>query len=163
MTHTRASVIKRVQDEYKALDTIVARLSPADFRRPAMREEAIIRFTAKDVLAHISAWKWRQVRVVRGDRGPLKPYEPPKTTNIKDTNAGIYRRSHRTPVATIVAEHRAAHRAMLRALRAAPAGYFAKQRSPQWPFDAVGHVGQHRRTHLEPLLAAGRAVSGSGR
>ena len=112
MTHIRARVIKRVQGEYKALDRIVEQLSPADFRTPAMREEAVIRFTAKDVLAHITAWKWRQVRVVR---------------------------------------------AMLLALRAAPAGYFAKQRSAQWPFDAVGHVDEHRRKHLEPLLAARRS------
>jgi hypothetical protein len=43
---------------------------------------------------------------------------------------------------------------MLKALRAAPPEYFAKQRSVQWPFDAVGHVMEHRRKHLEPLLAA---------
>ncbi|HEY8730995.1 MAG TPA: hypothetical protein VIN69_03330 [Candidatus Limnocylindria bacterium] len=78
------------------------RLAPADFRRPAMRDEAPIRFTAKDVLAHINAWKWRQVRVVAKDMRPLRPYEPPKTSNIRDTNAGIYRRSHRTPARTIV-------------------------------------------------------------
>ena len=153
MTHTRASVIARVESEYRALDRIVKRLRPADFRRPAMREEAPIRFTVKDVLAHITAWKWRQVRVVTKDKGPLAPYEPPKTAAITDTNAAIYRRSHRTPARTIVAEHRAAHRAMLQALRAAPAAYFAKQRSPQWPFDAVGHVAEHRRKHLDPLVA----------
>jgi hypothetical protein len=84
---------------------------------------------------------------------PLRPYEPPKTGAIADTNAGIYRRSHRTAAATIVAEHRAAQRAMLRALRAAPPEYFRKQRSGQWPFDAVGHSAEHRRKHLEPLLA----------
>lgn len=153
MRHTRASVIARVEQEYKALDAIVKRLTPVDFRRPAMREEAPIRFTVKDVLAHITAWKWRQVRVVTKDKGPLRPYEPPKTKAIGETNAGIYRRSHRTPAGTIIAEHRAAHRAMLKALRAASAESFAKQRSPQWPFDAVGHVAEHRRKHLEPSLA----------
>ena len=163
MTHTRASVIRRVEDEYRAVDTIVKRLTPADFRRPAMREEAPIRFTAKDVLAHITAWKWRQVRVVTKDKGPLKAYEPPKTTNIRDTNAGIYRRSRRTPATTIVAEHRAAHRAMLKALRVTPADYFAKQRSAHWPFDAVGHVEEHRRKHLEPLVAANAGRSPRGR
>jgi len=151
--HTRASVIKRVEDEYRALDKIVKRLAPADFRRPAMREEAPTRYTAKDVLAHINAWKWRQVRVVLKDRSPLQPYEPPRPTNIRDTNASIYRRSHRTAASTIVAEHRAAHRAMLKALRAAPADYFATKRSERWPFDAVGHVEEHTRKHLEPLAA----------
>ena len=154
MTHTRASVIKRVEDEYRALDKIVKELTPADFRRPAMRADAPIRFTVKDVLAHITAWKRRQVRVVTKDKGPLRAYEPPKTSNIRDTNAGLYRRTHRTPATTIVAEHRAAHWAMRKALLAAPAEYFTKQRSAQWPFDAVGHVEEHRRKHLEPLVAA---------
>ena len=156
MTHTRASVIKRVEAEYRALDRIVRQLRPADLRKPAMREEAPIRFTAKDVLAHINAWKWRQVRVVTNDNGPIKPYEPPRLKNIRDINAAIYRRSHRTPAATIVAEHRAAHRAMLRALRAAPPAYFARRWAAQWPFDAIGHVAEHRRKHLEPLVEATR-------
>ncbi len=45
---------------------------------------------------------------------------------------------------------------MLNALRAAPAAYFAKPLAAQWPFDAVGHVAEHRRKHLEPLLDARR-------
>jgi hypothetical protein len=155
MTHTRASVIRRIEAEYKALDTIVRRLRPADFRRPAMREEAPIRFTVKDVLAHINAWKWNDERVATRNTGPRRPYDPPKTGALVDTNAAIYRRSHRTAAATIVAEHRAAHRAMIKALRAAPAEYFSgRKRSAQWPFDSVGHVAEHRRKHLEPLLAA---------
>jgi len=97
VTHTRASVIKRVETEYKTLDALVRTLGPADWRKPAMREEAPIRFTAKDVLAHINAWKFRQARVTANDKSPLRPYEPPKTGAINDTNAGIYRRSHRTP------------------------------------------------------------------
>jgi Protein of unknown function (DUF1706) len=152
--HTRAGVIKRVEAEYRALDKIVKQLTAADLRRPAMREEAPIRFTAKDVLAHINAWKWRQARVTAKDKSPEKPYEPPRLPNITAINAAIYTRSHRTPAKTIVAEHRAAHRAMLRALRATPAAYFARPWSATWPFDAVGHVAEHRRKHLEPLLAA---------
>ena len=62
MTHTRASVIKRVEDEYRALDKIVKPLSPADFRRPAMRAEAPIRFTVKDVLAHVKTPRGRAAR-----------------------------------------------------------------------------------------------------
>jgi hypothetical protein len=156
--HTRAGVIKRVEAEYQALDKVVKRLTPADFRKPAMREEAPIRFTAKDVLAHITAWKANQSRAMVKDKSPRRPFEPPKTGNINLTNAGIYRRSHRTPLTTIVAEHRAAQRLMLKALRGAPADYFAKRRSEQWPFDGVGHVAEHRRKHLEPLLAAKAAA-----
>ena len=154
MRHTRAGVIKRVQAEHRALDRIVKRLTPADFRKPAMREEAPIRFTVKDVLAHINAWRWNQERVFTKNKGPRRPFDPPKTGAIADTNAGIYRRSHRTPAATIVAEHRAAQRALLRALRALPADYFERERSAQWPYDLVGHIVDHRRKHLEPALAA---------
>ena len=154
MKHTRASVIARTTAEHQALDRIVRKLTPADFRKPAMREEAPIRFTVKDVLAHISAWRWNEERVLTKRKGPRRPYDPPKTGAIKDTNAGIYRRSHRTSAATIVAEHRAAQRAVLKALRALPDGYFDRERSAQWPFDLVGHVAEHRRKHLEPLIAA---------
>lgn len=161
MKHTRASVIKRVETEYQALDKIVNRLGPADFRKPAMREEAPIRFTAKDVLAHITAWKANQARAIVKDKSPRRPFEPPqlsKPGNIALTNAGIYRRSHRTPLKTIIAEHRAAQRLMLKALRSAPTEYFAKRRSEQWPFDGVGHVAEHRRKHLDPLLTAKSAA-----
>lgn len=154
MKHTRASVIKRVEAEYRALDRAVRKLTLAGLRKPAMREEAPIRFTAKDVLAHINAWKFRQARVTSKDKSPDRPFEPPRLRNIKDINAGIYKRSHRTPAKTIVAEHRAAHRAMLKALRTAPPAYFAKRWSANWPFDAVGHVAEHRRKHLDPLLDA---------
>jgi hypothetical protein len=157
MTHSRASVVRRVEAEYRSLDRIVKQLTPADWRKPAMREEAPIRFTAKDVLAHINAWKWQQVRRVAKDKSPRRPYEPPHLRNIGDINAAIYKRSHRTPAKTIVAEHRAAHRAILKALRAAPPAYFAKRWSANWPFDAVGHVTEHRRKHLEPLLLSRRA------
>jgi hypothetical protein len=160
VTHTRASVRRRVEAEYKALDAVVRTLAPADWRKPAMREEAPIRFSAKDVLAHINAWKFRQARVTANDKSALRPYEPPKTGAITDTNAGIYKRSHRTPATTIVAEHRAAQRAMLKALRAAPPAYFRKQRAAQWPFDAVGHSAEHRRKHLEPLRLS-RVARGS--
>lgn len=153
MKHTRASVIRRVEAEYRALDRIVRRLTPADLGRPAMREAAPIRFAAKDVLAHITAWKAKQARTIARDRSPRRPFEPPKGSTVNDTNAAIYRRSHRTPAKTIVAEHRAAHRAMLEALRGAPAEYFAKRRSEHWPYDGVGHVAEHRRKHLLPLVA----------
>ena len=146
--------MRRVQAEHRALDRIVKKLTPADFRKPAMREEAPIRFTVKDVLAHINAWRWNEERVFTKNRGPKRPFDPPKTGAITDTNAGIYRRSHRTPAATIVAEHRAAQRAVLKALRELPDEYFKRERSTQWPFDLVGHSEEHRRKHLEPVLAA---------
>lgn len=156
--HTKASVIARVLAEHRALESVLRKLGPRDFARPAMREEAPIRFTAKDVLAHMTAWKWAAERSLTKTKGPRRPFDPPKTSNITDTNAGIYKRSHRLSAADVIAEHRAAHRATLTALRALPSTFFSgRDRSPSWPFDAVGHLAEHRRKHLEPLVAARKA------
>src|SRR5690348_9639306 len=95
--HTRASVIKRAQAEYDALDALVRRLRPADFGRYAFDERAPIRWTVKDVIAHLTAWKLRDVRRMTRDRGPLKPYDAPYGPGAHGPNARIYERSHRTP------------------------------------------------------------------
>jgi mycothiol maleylpyruvate isomerase-like protein len=150
---TAASVRRRAEDEYKKLDAIVRRLRPADFDRYAFDEQAPIRWTVKDVIAHITAWKWRDVRRLTRDRSPLKPYDAPYGAGVHEPNAAIYWRSHRTPARTIVAEHRAAHRALLKALLEAPPEHFARRWSPGWPADSVGHVESHRRMHLDPLFA----------
>jgi DinB family protein len=147
--HTRSSVLKRAVAEYEALNAIVKRLRPADFGRYVFDERAPARWTVKDVIAHLTAWKLRDVRRISRDRSPLKAYDAPYDPLA---NRRIYERSHRTPAKTIVAEHRAAHREMLKALRDAPADRFAKRHSPHWPADLVGHVGSHRRMHLDPLF-----------
>ena len=159
MKHTRASVTSRAQAEYDALDRIVRRLRTADFDRYVFDERAPIRWTVKDVIAHLTAWKLRDVRRITGYRGPLRPYDAPYGAGSHEPNARIYERSHRTPAKTIVAEHRAAHRATLKALREAPSEVFAKHRSRGWPADIVGHVGSHRRMHLDPLFAGPAARS----
>jgi hypothetical protein len=153
--HTRRSVIARAQAEYRALDAVVRRLGPADFDRYVFDERARIRWTVKDVIAHLTAWKLRDVRRITRDRSPLKPYDAPYGYggSSHEPNARIYERSHRTPAKTIVAEHRAAHRTTLKALREAPAEVFSKHWSPHWPADIVGHLGSHRRMHLDPLFA----------
>jgi hypothetical protein len=151
--HTRASVIRRAQVEYDALDAIVRRLRPADLERYAFDERARIRWKVKDVIAHLTAWKLRDVRRMTRDRSPLRPYDAPYGAGTHEPNALIWERSHRTPAKKIVAEHRAAHRATLKAIRAAPAEYFAKHHSRHWPYDIVHHLAQHRRQHLEPLFA----------
>ena len=55
--HTRASVIARVEAEYRSLDKLVRQLEPADFDRPAFAG-----WTVKDALAHVVAWKAQALR-----------------------------------------------------------------------------------------------------
>jgi hypothetical protein len=161
--HTRTSLRKRADDEYRALDAIVRRLKPADFDRPAMREGAPVRWTVKEVIAHITAWKLRDVRRLSHDTGPVQPHEAPYGGDVHSVNGRIHARARRTPAKSIVAEHRAAHRAALTAIANAPAEDFARPHGPTWPYDLVGHVASHRRLHLDWLFApARRADSATG-
>jgi hypothetical protein len=46
------------------------------------------------------------------------------------------------------------HRTVGEVLEALPDDFFTRrERSPQWPFDLVGHLEEHRRKHLEKVLA----------
>ncbi len=79
--HSKRAVLARVEAEYEALDRVVRRLRPADFRRPipgfgararVLRE----RWTAKDALAHIVEWKrqtWRGLARLGSDPGSHPP------------------------------------------------------------------------------------------
>ncbi len=152
--HSKRAVLARVEAEYEALDRVVRRLRPEDFRRPipgfgararVLRE----RWTAKDALAHIVEWKrqtWRGLARLGSD-----PELRGKEIAVK--NRLLYERWHRKPPAAVVVFHRRVHGDVMKALRALPEKFFGgKRRSPIWPNDFVGHAAAHRRRHLEPLL-----------
>lgn len=151
--HTRRRTIARVEAEYRALDRIVRRLGsrlgdpvPGFGARARIKRE---RWTGKDALAHIVAWKQHQLRTLRHETHDLTLRGKP----IDVQNRLLYRRWHRRTVRQVVAYHRGVHRDVMAALRARPESYFADPpRSPQWPSDLVGHAARHRERHLEPLL-----------
>lgn len=148
----------RVEAEHRALEGVLRRLGTAGLRRPVFTSEARESWNAKDVLAHVTAWKWGVYRAMWRHLPPaartVTPPPRPEGQGVMQRNAAIWRSWHRRPAREVVADHRACHAALLRALSALPDEFFAgRDRSPQWPFDAVGHVAEHRRRHLEPLLA----------
>jgi len=55
--HSKRSVIARTERQHRALDRLVRRLRPGDFRRRVFDDEAPVAWTVKDALAHITAWK----------------------------------------------------------------------------------------------------------
>ncbi len=148
--HTRASVIERVTAEYRALDRAVRSLSregldrpvPGFGRRARIRRE---RWTYKDALAHILAWKQWQIDALR--HAPQDPAM--RGLPIDRKNRLIYERWHRRPPEEVIAWHRRLHREILRTLRALPSEAFATKRSPSWPNDLIGHSEAHRTRHLE--------------
>lgn len=153
MRHTRQRTIARVEAEYLALDRVVRQLGsrlrepvPGFGARARIKRE---RWTGKDALAHIVAWKQHQLRTLRRETHDASMRGKP----IDVQNRMLYRRWHRRTVREVIAYHRAVHRDVMAALRAQPQSYFAEPpRSPQWPNDLLGHAAGHRERHLEPLL-----------
>ncbi|MBI3521710.1 MAG: maleylpyruvate isomerase N-terminal domain-containing protein [Chloroflexi bacterium] len=146
--HTRAATLARVRGEWRALDKVLSGLTPTDFRRPVFQSETKESWTIKDAIAHVTAWKWNvHASLVKGPR----PY--PSAGTVHATNKRIYERWLRTSGRAVVADARAAHEAVVKALRAMPADYFSgKTHSVHWPFDLVGHSTEHRVRHLERTL-----------
>src|SRR5579859_2839804 len=136
VTHTRRSVIERVNAEYDALDRAVRALSrvgldtavPGFGRRARIRRE---RWTYKDALAHILAWKRWQIDALR--RAPQDPRM--RGLPIDRKNRLIYEHWHDRPARDVVAWLRSLHGEIVRILRALPPEVFTAKRSPSWPND----------------------------
>jgi hypothetical protein len=148
MPHTRASVIKRTIKEFQLLDKQVARLKPADWKRPLPRPETKDPWTVKDALAHITHWKANTIRVIR-----KLPPPPEAKLDITKGNRVIFKRWHRRTPGEILAWHRQVQKDLLKALREAPAEWFtAKHRGPDWPYDLDGHSADHRLKDIARAL-----------
>ncbi len=142
--HTRASVIARVEAEYRSLDRLVRQLEPTDFDRPVFAD-----WTVKDALAHIVAWKAQALRGLRGQRR-----KPGEGMEIGDRNQLIYDEWHSRPAADVVAEHRRIQREVIKELRSLPDEFFTgRERSAGWPGDLDSHSAEHRKRHIERALA----------
>jgi len=142
--HTRASVIARVEAEYRSLDKLVRQLEPADFDRPAFAG-----WTVKDALAHVVAWKAQALRSLRGQRR-----KPGEGMEVPERNQLIYEAWHERPVAAVVAEHRRVQREVMKALRELPDEFFSgRERSTLWPADLDSHSAEHRKRHIARALA----------
>lgn len=159
--HTKRATIARVEREYRALDRVVRLLGPRLSEVvPGFGARARIkreRWTGKDALAHIVAWKHHQLRTLSRTPHDLTIRGRP----IAEQNRILYRRWHRRTAREVVTYHRQIHRKVVAALRARPESYFSDPpRSPLWPNDLVGHAAGHREQHLEALLPSRTGRSG---
>jgi uncharacterized protein (TIGR03083 family) len=148
MRHTRAEVIKRVNAEYRRLDRLVSKLSAEQWRRRVPRPETKDPWTVKDVLAHITFWKWGVMLSARGERRPKE-----SGFNITDGNRMIYKRWRRKSPREVLNWHRQVHRDLMKTLREAPNQWFTRPGRPEdFPFDADGHSSMHRVQDIERAL-----------
>jgi hypothetical protein len=150
MGHTRGSVVARTRREYAALDRLVRRLRPTDWRRRVPRPPTRAPWTVKDALAHIVYWKEHSARVFRDERRPPEF----RGLDVNAINDLVYRRWRRRPPRAVIAWHRAVHADVLRTLARMPAAAFARRgRTAYWPGDFDGHSAAHRVKDIEAALA----------
>ena len=149
MRHTRKGVIARTRREFAALDRLVARLRPADWRRRAPRPPGRDPWTVKDVLAHVTYWKAHSARVLRGERRLPEM----RGLDVEQINRLIYQRWRRRTPRAVLAWHRQVQADVLRTLARIPEVRFRGDRSPQWPLDFDGHSAGHRLKDIEAALA----------
>jgi hypothetical protein len=162
MRHTRQAVVERTRREFGALDRLVRRLRPSDWRRRVPRPPGRDPWTVKDALAHVVYWKAHSARVIRGERRPPEL----RGLGVDQLNRLIYARWRDRPPGDVVRWHRRVHDEVLRTLARTPAAWFGqRERSPAWPADLDGHSAAHRRRDMEAALAeaapAARASAGA--
>ncbi|MBO0687271.1 MAG: DinB family protein [Candidatus Dormibacteraeota bacterium] len=147
--HTREGVIARVEAEWEALNALLRCAQPEDLARPVFQRESPQMWTAKDVLAHLTEWQREARRALTGEPRPPQF----KKEALRDANARIYAEWRDRPLADVLAEAERVHGSVIETISALPDEFFSRrERSPQWPYDLVGHLAEHRRKHLEPAL-----------
>ena len=153
--HTRRSVIARTDREYRALDRLVRRLRPADFRRRVFDDDAAVPWTVKDTLAHIVVWKEAGRRSIARERGMPEL----RGTVESKRNLQAYRAWRDRTAAEVIAAHREVNRRTMATLRALPAVRFAGiARHREWPRTLDAHSTEHR-ARIEQALRSSRARS----
>jgi hypothetical protein len=149
MRHTRAEVVARARREFAALDRLVSRLGPAEWRRRVPRPPTRDPWTVKDALAHIVYWKEHTARVIRGERRLPEM----RGLDVSQINRLVYRRWRRRRASEVVEWHRRVQADVLRTLARTPGAWFGRrQHSPEWPADFDGHSAFHRRKDIEAAL-----------
>jgi hypothetical protein len=154
MRHTREEVIKRTIGEYRKLDRVVSKLTPAQWRQRVRRPETKDPWTVKDVLVHITHWKADTARSLRGDP------RPPEERGLSTTagNRLVYLRWRNKSPREVLAWHRQVQKDVLATLRKAPDKLFTgKSRAADWPGDLDGHSSDHRIKDIERALGEPKA------
>jgi hypothetical protein len=154
MRHTREDVVERTIREYRKLDRVVSKLTPAQWRRRVPRPETKDPWTVKDALVHITHWKADTARSMRGERRP--PEE--RGLNTTDGNHLVYMRWRNRSPKDVLAWHRQVQKDVLATLRQAPNKTFSgKLHAPDWPGDLDSHSAAHRRQDIERAIKSPKA------
>jgi hypothetical protein len=110
--HTKKQLLETIEVEHKALDQLLAGLSPAQMIEPGIVGE----WSVKDVLAHLLEWQQMVLRwYSAGLQGkvPAIPAEGMNWAQLPQLNQQIYEKHCHRPLADIQKEFKASHQKCL--------------------------------------------------
>ena len=156
---TKTELIRLVNQEREALETILSRASPSQMTQTGVENN----WSIKDILAHIAAWERLMCRWLEAAMHGLTPDRPQTDSDIDRINARLYRANRDQPLAEVMAGFRAAYRRALEVIQSVPEEmlfdphYFEwRGGSPLWHMvggNTFWHYRDHRQT-IQAWLAA---------
>lgn len=107
-----SNIIARLQQKRAALERTLALTNPEDLLLPGV----VVRWSGKDVLAHLAEWEVRMVRWVERSRAGETVNTPDDDLTWKQNNLNnqrIYEKYASTPLEDVLAFFHAAHRQLM--------------------------------------------------
>ena len=146
-----------IDTEWRRWERLIGRMSGDDFTRQLFEGEAgSARWTIRDVLTHIAAWKRNTIRVAEMHEAgaelslELTPDEV-LAIDVNTFNDDVYRRWRERSVAEAIAEHRSAHAELMAILRRLPATKIPPRPTQTWLYPATWHPRLHRLHAIDAL------------
>jgi hypothetical protein len=157
---TKAELLDRINSSYAALEQTIAQLSDKQLTIPIDGS-----WSAKDLLAHITAWGQVMMHFHVGDRSfedvTKLTSVPYPTTPVDQINEAFYARDRDIPLAQVLQSFRSSHQELLAMLGSMPEADLFKPYTPpgrgtgqliEWIIgDSYDHYDEHRAT-MEHLL-----------
>jgi hypothetical protein len=147
---TKSELLANIRRDRVTLDALVASLSEAQMIAP----ELDAGWSVKDVLAHIGVWERRCASWLEAvDRGETP--ERPEVQDVDGANARDYAAAKDAAPATVLAQSRESHAALLRSVEALAEADLADERRFGWPVwqMASSNSDEHYREHIEQIEA----------
>jgi hypothetical protein len=113
---TKADVLERMQNGYRALSEVLAGLSPAQMEEAGVQGD----WSAKDIVAHMAEWDRRLVSWLEEIQRGTLPRQAVDSSDTDQVNDEIYRLNKDKPVGVVLADFRLTHRAALNAVSRVP-------------------------------------------
>ena len=160
----REDLLREIDARWSAQDAYIQGLTDAELRLPVpFDDEAGPEWNVGVAVAHVAHWKRNGARVAELQREPFEPDDrfPPFVLglDLDPVNDDIARAWHGRSREDVLAEHLAAHAALLEAIRRLPDGALIVDGRPvAWLHPALGHSDRHFDRHVWAVVEAHRGA-----